>query len=189
MHAAMSTASSHRQSWNLSAAADVSQDGLLAASLLGGGLPAAAEQHLYAAARAYHRDALAEWHLREAQALAPEHAAVLIGLYRFYFYKNRLREALQVAGQCLRKAALDNGLAEDWRRVQAQDADFGRYEAALPRFYLFTLKGYAYLQLRLGNISEGHAAVMKLLELDPGDKLGGRVLLGVLERMGQIDDD
>jgi len=29
---------------------------------------------------------------------------------------------------------------------------------------------------------------MKLLELDPGDKLGGRVLLGVLERMGQIDD-
>ena len=164
-------------------------DAILAASLLGNGLPAAAEQHLHAAGQAYHRDELAEWHLREAQSVAPDHAAVLIGLYRFYFYKNRLREALQVACQCLHKAALDNHLAADWREVQPGDADFGRYEAVLPRFYLFTLKGYAYLQLRLGNIDEGQAAVLKLLELDPSDKLGGRVLLGVLERMGQSDDD
>lgn len=185
MRAAMTTLGGNRQQFEASS----SMAALLSASLLGGGLPAEAERHLQAAGRAYHRDALAEWHLREAQALAPDHAAVLIGLYRFYFYKNRLREALQIARQCLRKAALNNGLAEDWRQVRARDADFNRYEAVLPRFYLFTLKGYAYLQLRLGNISEGHAAVMKLLELDPGDKLGGRVLLGVLERMGQIDDD
>jgi tetratricopeptide (TPR) repeat protein len=153
------------------------------------GLPQAAEQHLQAAGRSYHRDELAEWHLREAQALAPDHAAVLIGLYRFYFYKNRLREALEIACICLRKAALDNDLHPDWREVQAPDAHFDSYDAVLPRFYLFTLKGYAYLQLRLGDIDEGRAAVMKLLELDPGDKLGGRVLLGVLERMGQLDDD
>lgn len=170
-------------------AAPSAVDAILAASLLGGGLPAAAEQHLQAAGQVYHRDELAEWHLREAQSVAPDHAAVLIGLYRFYFYKNRLQEALQVACQCLRKAALDNHLVMDWREVRLSDADFGRYEAVLPRFYLFTLKGYAYLNLRLGNISEGHAAVMKLLELDPSDKLGGRVLLGVLERMGQLDDD
>jgi tetratricopeptide (TPR) repeat protein len=164
-------------------------DGPLAAALLGGGLPREVEQHLEAAGRSYHTDEQAEWHLREAQALAPDHAAVLIGLYRFYFYKNRLREALDVAHICLRKAAEDNGLHLDWREVRARDARFDSYEAVLPRFYLFTLKGYAYLQLRLGNIPEGQAAVMKLLELDPGDKLGGRVLLGVLERMGQTDDD
>ena len=58
----------------------------------------------------------------------------------------------------------------------------------LPRFYLFTLKGYAYLQMRLGNLEEGRAAVMKLLELDPSDKIGARVLLEVLERVGQDDD-
>jgi Flp pilus assembly protein TadD len=58
----------------------------------------------------------------------------------------------------------------------------------LPRFYLFTLKGYAYLQMRLGNLHEGRAAVMKLLELDPSDKVGARVLLGVLERIG-LDED
>jgi tetratricopeptide (TPR) repeat protein len=164
-------------------------DGLLAAALLGAGLPRVAEQHLLAAGRSYDRDTQAEWHLREAQALAPRHAAVLIGLYRFYFYKNRLKEALEVARLCLEKAAIDNGLPSDWHSVRAADAQFDSYEAALPRFYLFTLKGYAYLQLRLGNVAEGQAAVMKLLELDPGDKLGAGVLLGVLERMGQIDDD
>jgi tetratricopeptide (TPR) repeat protein len=163
-------------------------EGVLAAALLGGGLPQGAEQQLRAA-QAYGREDQAEKHLRAALALAPEHVAVLIGLYRFYFYKNRLQEALEIARLCLKQAAKDNGLKPDWRLVRSTDASFDRYEAALPRFYLFSLKGYAYLQMRLGDLPEGQAAVMKLLELDPTDKVGAKVLLGVLERMGQIDDD
>src|ERR1039457_4552587 len=128
--------------------------GRLAAAVLGAGLPGAAEAHLRAAGQAYHRDDVAEWHLREAQASAPDHAAVLIGLYRFYFYKNRLRKALEVARNCLRKAAVDNGLHSDWHQVRCADACFDSYEAMLPRFYLFTLKGYANLHVRLGNVSE-----------------------------------
>jgi tetratricopeptide (TPR) repeat protein len=160
----------------------------LADAVLGVGLPEEAQCHLLEAGQAYHRDTLAERHLREAQALAPNHAAVLIALYRFYFYKNRLREALEIACVCLRKAAEDNSLSADWREVRARDACFSQYEAVLPRFYLFTLKGYAYLQMRLGNIPEGHAAVMKLIELDPSDKVGAKALLAVLSRMGQSDD-
>lgn len=162
---------------------------LLAEALLGAGLPLAAEQYLHEAGLAYQHDALAEQHLRAAQALAPDHAAVLIGLYRFYFYKGRLREALEVAERCLAKAARENDLPADWRQVAADDADFSRYDDVLPRFYLFTLKGYAYLQMRLGNFDQGRAAVAKLLELDPTDKIGAKVLLGVLERMGRADDD
>jgi tetratricopeptide (TPR) repeat protein len=160
-----------------------------AAALLGTGLPPGAVQHLQAASQSYSSEDQAEGHLRAALALAPEHVAVLIGLYRFYFYRNRLQEALEVARQCIDRAATDNGLKSDWRVVRSTDASFGSYDAPLPRFYLFSLKGYAYLQLRLGDVTEGQAAVMKLLELDPTDKVGARVLLGVLERMGQIDDD
>lgn len=166
-----------------------SDEAMLANAVLGVGLPREVERHLLAAGRSYHQDDLAESHLREARALAPDHVAVLIGLYRFYFYKNRLREALEIARVCLRKAAADNGLRQDWRAVRAGDAHFSSFDAVLPRFYLFTLKGYAYLHLRLGDVDEGRAAVLKLLELDPDDKLGARVLLDVLARMGQIDDD
>lgn len=164
------------------------EEALLANALLGGGLPPEAEDHLWEAGLAYHLDDVAERHLREAQSLAPGHAAVLIGLYRFYFYKGRLAEALEIAKQCLDKAARENGFPADWRDVTANHAVFGRYEDMLPRFFLFTLKGYAYLHMRLGNLDEGRAAIMKLLELDPSDKIGANVLLGVLDRMG-LDDD
>ena len=162
---------------------------LLAAALLGGGLPARAEHLLHEAGLAYQNDVVAERHLRAAQALAPDHAAVLIGLYRFYFYKGRLAEALEIARLCIRKAARENGLPPDWREVAAGDAKFDRYDDIVPRFYLFSLKGYAYLQMRLGNLEEGRVAVQKLLQLDPSDKIGAKVLLGVLERTGQGDDE
>lgn len=163
-------------------------DVLVTGALLGGGLPSEAEHHLWQAGLSYHMDGIAESHLREAEALAPGHAAVLIGLYRFYFYKGRLAEALEIANRCLAKATQDNGLPSDWRDVSAGDAAFGRYDSILPRFFLFSLKGYAYLQMRLGRTEEGRQAVLKLLELDPSDKIGAKVPLGVLDRMGQDDD-
>lgn len=163
--------------------------GELVEALLGAGLPAKAEQHLRQAGFFYDRDEIAERHLREAQALAPDHAAVLIGLYRYYFYKGRLAEALDIARVCLEKAARENDLPRDWRLVKKEHADFGNFDAMLPRFFMFSLKGYAYLQLRLGNSEEGHVATVKLLELDPSDKIGAKVLAGVLERMGRDDDD
>ncbi|KRQ96404.1 hypothetical protein CQ10_30925 [Bradyrhizobium valentinum] len=165
-----------------------SEGALIAHTLLGEELPREAEDHLWEAGLSYHLDEIAERHLHEAQALAPGHAAVLIGLYRFYFYKGRLAEALEVAKLCICKAARENSLADDWRRVSAGDAAFYRYENILPRFYLFSLKAYAYLQMRLGDLDEGHAAANKLVELDPTDKIGAKVLLDVLERMGQDDD-
>ncbi|MGP0042744.1 MAG: hypothetical protein ACLPJW_18910 [Rhodomicrobium sp.] len=167
----------------------MAEDAALTAAVLGAGLPETAERHLRLAARSYRNSAIAEAHLWRAQAIAPAHAAVLIGLYRFYFYKNRLAEALDVGRVCLRKAARDNGLALDWRDVRAKDAAFGDYAAALPRFYLFTLKACAYLSMRLGDFAEGRAMVTKLLELDPGDKIGANVLLGILDRIGVSDDE
>jgi tetratricopeptide (TPR) repeat protein len=156
---------------------------------LGKGLPPAAERELQLAGLAYQDDQVAEAHLRAAQEAAPEHVAVEIGWYRFLFYKGRLHEALEVAERCLSWAARELGLAREWRQVQIGDASFGDMEAVLPRFYLFTLKGYAYLLMRVGELERGRVAIQKLLELDPDDKFGGNVLLKVLERGGRDDDD
>ena len=160
---------------------------LLSDALLGGGLPPAAADALARAGACYADDELAERHLVVANRLAPDHAAVLIGRYRYYFYKNRLHDALSVACRCLTKAGRDNRLDADWRRVRPADAAFGSYDA-LPRFYMFTLKAYAYLQLRLGDTGEGRDAVLKLLELDPADRINAGLLLDVLQRAGRDDD-
>lgn len=156
---------------------------------LGGNLPEPVEQHLRLAGLNYQNDALAESHLFQAQALAPGHAAVLIALYRFYFYKGRLGDALEVAERCLVKAARDNQLNADWRQVRRGDAEFSSYDAILPRFYLFTLKAYGYLQMRLGRLEQSHDALTKMLALDPSDKLNATVLLQVLARHGLEDED
>lgn len=164
------------------------QDAILSSPLLGGGLPAEAQRHLVRAAQCYHLTDVAETHLAAADAIAPDHAAVLIAFYRFYFYKGRLLEALGIARACVDKAMRENVLGEDWRRVRAGDARFGEWDALVPRFFLFSLKGYAYLSLRLGRLEEGRQAAEKLIELDPRDRIGARVLIDVLDRMGQDDD-
>jgi len=161
----------------------------LAEAILGGGLPEEAEICLWRASEVYADSEAAEEYLRQAETHAPDHAAVLIGFYRFYFYKGRIQEALKIAERCLIKAARENNFSIEWRLVTKDDATFNSYEAILPRFYLFTLKGYAYLKMRLGEIEESREAVMKLLELDPTDKIGAKVLLGVLDRIGVSDDD
>jgi hypothetical protein len=160
----------------------------LAGALLGRDLPPAAEDALRLAGLAYQTDAEAERYLLHAKTLAPDHPAVLVGFYRYYFYKNRLEEALVIARLCLLTAARDNALDPDWRRVEAEDANFGSYDAVLPRFYLFTLKAYAYLKLRLGDLEEGRDAAAKTLALDPTDKVGASVLLDVLARLGSDDE-
>ena len=162
-------------------------DGLQNACL-GIGLPADAEQEIRLAGAAYHDEDEAERHVLRAFDLAPKHPATHIALYRFYFYRNRLAEALTVGLRCLAHAASMNGLAHDWRYVVPGQAEFDNY-SALPRFYLFTLKGCAYLSLRLGDLEQGAAMLTKLMELDAGDKVGGSVLRGVLDRLGLEDDD
>ncbi len=158
-------------------------------AILGEGLPEEAERLLHAAAMSYDQDDVALKHLMEARLLAPTHPATLIGLYRFYFYKGRLAEALGVAETCLTRAAIDNSLPLDWRDVSPEDAAFGDFEAIGPRFFMFSLKGYAYLTMRLGDLDESAAAIDKLLALDPADKVGAKVLREVLERRGLDDVD
>ena len=62
----------------------------LAGALLGEGLPPEAEEYLELASQSYADSETAERYLMQARQWAPDHAAVLIGLYRFYFYKGRI---------------------------------------------------------------------------------------------------
>ena len=155
---------------------------------LGQGLPPASRMALRAASRLHDEPQAAERSLRQALALAPDHPATHIALYRFHFYGNRLAEALAVGLGCLDCAARLNGLAADWRAVRRTDAAFDGWNL-LPRFYLFTLKACAYVSLRLGRDEQGLAMLVKLQELDHADQLGAARLQSVFQRRGRDEDD
>ena len=145
-----------------------------------------AEEQLRLASHAYGNSVKAEMHLALAKAIAPNNPVVHIGEYRYYFYKGRLEEALKVADACLISIANELGLPSRWQQVMPYHANFTGDEPA-HRFYLFCLKAYAYLLLRLDKIDEGWTATNKLLLLDANNKVGGQLLLDVLLRIG-IDD-
>ncbi len=172
-------------------AADLTLDAeWMASACLGGMLPQDVADDLQRAALLYQRGNDAEPVLLDLYQRAWHHPAVHIALYRFYFYRHRLQDALDVAVRCLLKVAGDLGLPEDWRAVQPEQAKFAGPEYEIvPRFYLYTLKGCAYLNMRLGRLQTGGEMLAQLRRLDPRDRLGGSVLADVLAHIGESDDD
>lgn len=154
-------------------------------AVLGGGLPPAAEALIAQAGLIRQQLPQALALLEQAYVMAPRHPATLIALYRFHFYGNRLADAREVALRALDMASAALALPRRWQDVQP-GAHFAALEP-LPRFFLFTLKGYAYLSLRLGELDSGRQALDKLRELDAQDQVGHGVLHAVLARMGRDD--
>jgi hypothetical protein len=160
------------------------------AALLGGALPVAAAQALQQAS-ALRRQPDAELAaLNRAQRAAPEHPAVLIAFYRYHFYGHRLQPARAVARRALVVGASALGLPEVWRDAPQRALPGARHDAAT-RFFLFALKGLAYLSLRLGDAAEARDALALLRVLDPDDRVGAAVLEDVRQRAlrGEADDD
>ncbi|MFT3956350.1 MAG: hypothetical protein QM722_18810 [Piscinibacter sp.] len=159
-------------------------------AVLGLALPPAVEAAL-AEAGALRGDPVASMAaLMRAQSLAPEHPAVLIAFYRHHFYGHRPMLARDVARRALAVGARALGLPGVWREVSRQPLPGARHDAAT-RFYLFVLKGYAYLSLRLDDPVEARDALALLRALDPDDCVGAALLEAVRQRSlaGAGDDD
>jgi hypothetical protein len=159
------------------------------AAVLGLALPPRVEQALQEAG-AHRSDASRSMAaLMRAQALAPEHPAVLIAFYRHHFYGHRPAMARDVARRALVVGARALGLPAVWREVPKAPLA-GARDDARTRFYLFVLKGYAYLSLRLDDPVEARDALALLRALDPHDCVGAALLEAVrIRALVPPDDD
>jgi hypothetical protein len=157
-------------------------------AVLGLAMPAEVERALKEASDRRDDPVLAMAALMRAQLLAPRHPAVLIAFYRHHFYGHRLRQARDVARRALAVGAEALGLPAVWREVP-KAALPGATDHAGTRFYLFVLKGYAYLSLRLGETFEARDALQLLRALDPEDRVGGALLEAVRQRSFEDSDD
>lgn len=125
----------------------------------------------------------AELPLLRAYLLSDSHLTVLVGLYRFYYYQHRLKEAQQVALRSMSKASLSLGFNKPWSELSSKDFlidDQTEISVALIRFYLLALKGFGYLCVRLHEFEQGTAALKKVYELDEQDHLGAKALLDTI---------
>ena len=145
--------------------------------------PAEAEALLWRAARSWSDTDRARGWLLLADRDYGDLLPVVLGCYKFHFYKGLLREAIPYAEKAARIMGEKLGLPADFFQVRPEDADFSGYEAA-PRFYLFAMKAVGYLHARLGETERAVAVLEKILELDRKDRLGVSRLMAVIERKG-----
>ena len=144
-------------------------------------LPAEAERLIAQAASEY-GEASAELSLLRANLLAPENLSVLVGLYRYYFYQHRLEDALIVAERAMQLSGRHLGLPTDWRLLdETRLGSAAANSFGLLRFYLLALKAASVVLLRLGQIAESRARLIKLASLDSRDQLGAGKLLEVVD--------
>ena len=157
-----------------------------AAGAIGGGLPEAVHGLIEQAAELQHAPQQAQALLEQARAAVPRHPAPLIALYRFHFYGHRLKMARAVGEDAL--AIARTALGPNFGDQPPSD-EAARHDAAV-RFYLFVLKGLAYLNMRLNDMDEAHLMLAELRRLDPQDHVRGAVLAHMLqhfERGGGTD--
>ena len=124
----------------------------------------------------------AELPLLRAYYLASDSLTVLVSLYRFYYYQHRYEDALICADKAMAISAEKLKMQVAWQELNMETLAYGLLNSmTLVRFYLMTLKGAGYLNLRLDNIDVGVQMLEKVLELDQEDRLGTGYLLQTVE--------
>jgi ABC-type arginine transport system permease subunit len=142
-----------------------------------GGAVTPAVQHLIDVARNA-PPAQVESALWTAVATAPQQLPVYYLLYKLHAGRGELDLAWQAAEKGLRAAAKAAQLSSDWQTVQPGVINF-----SIPgpgRFWLFTLKAMAFIQLRRGEREMAATLVARLRLLDPEDHLGASVIEALL---------
>jgi tetratricopeptide (TPR) repeat protein len=138
------------------------------------------EQLVAAAAQNY--GAESEQLLLQALHMAPQSLTVLIGLYRYYYYQHRYRNAIEVARQVMAMVGQKIEFPDDWRKINMNHVACGvTHTFTLVRLYFFALKAAGYCCLRMAQFEEGRAMLEKVVAMDSADRIGARLLLEVLD--------
>ncbi|MHB1563669.1 MAG: hypothetical protein ACYCXP_06180 [Leptospirillum sp.] len=150
--------------------------------------PPDAVELLRKAAGAYLETEVALVYLKEADRLYGNFIPVVVGCYKFHFYKGMLREAIPYALKAARIMGDHLGLPASFEQVRPDDAAFAEYEQQ-PRFYMFAMKAAGYLHARLGETEQALAILRKVRELDSQDRMGVTRLIGVIENGGREEEE
>ena len=142
-------------------------------------IPPKIDSLLQEAVALYPQTSRAEEVLWLAYNMAPDRLEVYVALYKFYFYKKRLKDAEEVVNLALHKAAELGGFSPDWNVLNSSSSQWSPASDA-QRFYLYTLKALAFISLRVSNLVKAKEVLEKLQELDPTDQVGGSVVADLL---------
>ena len=122
----------------------------------------------------------AEAKLLKAYLLAPHNLSLLVAMYRFYYYQHRWSDALYIADQAMLVSGKMLEMTMHWRLLKPDHLGGPALRSmGLLRFYFLALKGAGYLCLRMEDREGAVERLQKVVELDPQDRLGAKMLLNM----------
>lgn len=146
----------------------------------------ASEALLVAAANTWEDTSTSADYIQQALAQPTVELDVLVGAYRYYFYKNRDVEALQVARTVLSRLQQSEGWPADWDTLMPVLKS--RLEDEVVRLYLNAYAGSGLLLARLGHVQEANEIAAQVQQIE-AKEFGADVLLTVLNPSPEDDED
>lgn len=113
----------------------------------------------------------------QAQSLDCRCLQTYFALYKFYFFQKRLADAERIVIAGLEESARQGGFPSDYRRLARNRQKWDLYANETTLFYLYTLKAWAFIKLRLGFTIDAQLILSHLQQLDPEDIVGASVIM------------
>lgn len=123
---------------------------------------------------------LAEKYIREALSKAGNNLDVLVGAYRFFFYKHQPATALSIAQQVLQSIAKTENLPIEWS--QLKPILLTRKQEPHIRLYLNAYAAKGLILAQLGKIEEAKEISEKVREIDDSSQFCANTVFEVITK-------
>ena len=142
---------------------------------------------LILAAQTWENTSESEKYIQQALDQTGENTDVLVAAYRFFYYKNNYSLAWQTTVKLLDKIKEAEKLPDDWERLKPILVN--RKEDPQIRLYLTAYAASGLVLAKLGAIEQAKEISTKVKEIDEKNDFGAGILLDILTRPAEEDDD
>lgn len=150
-------------------------------------VPEEIKKLLILAAENWENTSASENYMNQALAKTGDNLEVLVAAYRYFYYKYNYTIALQTAIKFIDKIKLTEKLPDDWQ--QLQPILIKRKEEPQIRLYLNAYAASGLVLAKLGEIEKAKEISTQVKSIDDKNDFGAGILLDILTRPAEEDED
>ncbi len=142
---------------------------------------------LILAAKSWENTAESEKYMQQALAKTNENTDVLVAAYRYFYYKNNYTLALEMAFKVTNKIKHSENLPDNWE--QLKPILVSRKDDPIIRLYLNAYAASGLVLAKLGEIEQAKQISTRVKEIDDKKEFGGGLILDILTRPAEEDEE
>ncbi|TFI53044.1 hypothetical protein BLD44_016975 [Mastigocladus laminosus UU774] len=150
-------------------------------------VPEEIKELLILAADHWENTSESEKYMHQALAKTGDNLEVLVAAYRYFYYKYNYKMALQTAVKVIDKIKESEKLPDDWQELQP--ILIKRKEDEQIRLYLNAYAASGLVLAKLGELEKAKEISSKVKSIDDKNDFGAGILLDILTRPAEEDEE